>query len=273
MNENRTNKINNLIATINSMLPIGLSAEYKEVIKNNNILLDGICFIDTTTNVSPIIYLNQFEDLLDDETKLAQRIIEIYTSNTGKKFKDFDFSLITSEDWIKSCVKPRLTMDPAPGLLTAPFLDLYITFYVSINENASIQLTNENCKIPVEVLRYHAIKHTKYEFYNMSEVIPLGDPDDYPLWILTNESNLWGAAAILDDLALASIAQKFGTSFYILPSSIHEVIIIPDTYTSDLNTLISIVKDINKRVLDPTEVLSDNIYLYIKDSSNISIVR
>ena len=60
------------------------------------------------------------------------------------------------------------------------------------------------------------------------------------------------------------IAEKIGTSYYILPSSVHETIIVPASITesSSLENLAEMVIEINGTQVAPDEVLSDHVYRY-----------
>lgn len=85
-----------------------------------------------------------------------------------------------------------------------------------------------------------------------------------PMRILTNKENLYGSAALVYDGALLMLARECGGSFYVLPSSIHEVIILPENNFSGKREeeFLSMVEDINLFGVDPKEVLSDNVYFY-----------
>ncbi|MDO5410683.1 MAG: DUF5688 family protein [Lachnospiraceae bacterium] len=89
------------------------------------------------------------------------------------------------------------------------------------------------------------------------------------MFVLTNQSRCNGAAAILYDNALQQAADHIGGSFYILPSSIHEVILLPDEEDFEPANLIEMVKEINSNDVAATERLSDTIYYYDTESQQI----
>ena len=70
-----------------------------------------------------------------------------------------------------------------------------------------------------------------------------------------------GAAAILNDTARQEIAEKLG-DFYVLPSSIHEVMIVPKSTGRSLEELELMVRSVNSSEVEPDEVLSDHVYEY-----------
>ena len=83
-----------------------------------------------------------------------------------------------------------------------------------------------------------------------------------------NSHKLNGASAILYPNTLKGLYNKIG-SFYILPSSIHEVICVPDK-NANLEVLKSTVKDANKTVVSQEEKLSDNVYYFNGEELSVS---
>ncbi|MCR4745745.1 MAG: DUF5688 family protein [Lachnospiraceae bacterium] len=82
------------------------------------------------------------------------------------------------------------------------------------------------------------------------------------VYVLTNEDKLHGAAMILSDKVMDDVTEKIGQDFYILPSSLHEVLIVPKTEEVDLRTLENMVRDVNASQVEPEDRLSDHVYDY-----------
>lgn len=95
------------------------------------------------------------------------------------------------------------------------------------------------------------------------------DDERLEMYVLTNSSRCNGAAALLYEKALDRAAEKIGGNFYILPSSIHELILLPDDEEVESATLLDMVKEINERDVSATERLSDTIYYYDAESHAI----
>ena len=93
--------------------------------------------------------------------------------------------------------------------------------------------------------------------------------DDF--YILTNKYRTLGAAVMLYEDVLADIADEFDNNLYVLPSSIHEVFIVPD-YVKGAEELRQIVAEANATVVKKNEILSDKVYFYEKKSGKLSIV-
>ena len=89
----------------------------------------------------------------------------------------------------------------------------------------------------------------------------LDSTPEYPVFVLSNIYGVEGAAYIAFDDILSEIKNKLNENFYILPSSINEVLIIPESFvTSDF--VKEMVRDVNDIVVTKTDKLSDNIYFY-----------
>ena len=80
--------------------------------------------------------------------------------------------------------------------------------------------------------------------------------------VLSNEYNINGASVLLYPDLIHNLAQKYRKNLYILPSSIHELILIPDNEGNSLSVLSEIVRDINCRHVQREEILSDTAYYY-----------
>lgn len=95
--------------------------------------------------------------------------------------------------------------------------------------------------------------------------------EENPMYVLTNRSSQNGAACILYPSVLKNFAERIGSDLYILPSSIHEVILIKDYEIEDVDALRNMVKDVNRTQLAPEEVLSDQVYYYSRKSDKVEL--
>ena len=84
------------------------------------------------------------------------------------------------------------------------------------------------------------------------------------LYVLSNREHLNGAATLFYPGQMQFAASKLGGSYYILPSSIHEVLLLPDDGNVDVEELLSLVTSINKDelLLLPQDKLTDSVYYY-----------
>ena len=97
---------------------------------------------------------------------------------------------------------------------------------------------------------------------------------DSGLSVLTNDAKQYGAICFLYDGILRKLAQKHGTDIAILPSSVHEVLLMPSNFTRSIGRdgLYEMVSQVNKMVVDEGEVLSNSVYLYERTSDSVQIM-
>ncbi len=80
------------------------------------------------------------------------------------------------------------------------------------------------------------------------------------MYVLGNREKLFGAAVLLYEGVLERIADTFGCGFYVLPSSIHEVILVPEGKGEDAFGLWKMVCEINATQVEPEDVLTNSVY-------------
>lgn len=80
------------------------------------------------------------------------------------------------------------------------------------------------------------------------------------MYVASTANHMEGAAVIASREAMHDFYDKIGEPFYILPSSRHEVILLPDRCGLEIADLAEMVKDVNRQVVDEKDVLSDHVY-------------
>jgi len=88
---------------------------------------------------------------------------------------------------------------------------------------------------------------------------PIGAPN---LFVATNESKVNGAGVIAYPDFMEEAAEVTGGSFYIIPSSIHETLLVPDDGNVDFRDLEAMVHEVNATQVAPADRLSENVYHY-----------
>lgn len=96
--------------------------------------------------------------------------------------------------------------------------------------------------------------------------------DRTPMYVLTNEEKLHGAACILYQQLLEEFAKKVNDNLYILPSSVHEIIMIPAALAGKVSELKEMVEEINATQVEAEEVLSDSVYFFDRVSKKLEMV-
>ena len=288
-----------ILAGIRTRLPLA-SLSIQPVIKNNNILLDGLTIMEDGTNLSPTLYLNYYYDTYQDGTDLSS-IIEamLRTYDSNKPHGKIDTSFFTDYQNVKPRIvyklihyeKNRHLLSDLPHFR---YLDLAIVFYCLVSSStsgsATILIRNEHLRfwnISPDQLFATAKENTPklltYELRNMNELmaellntVPPSDAlaekkdaSPCPMYVLTNQNKLNGASCILYEHLLELFADRLGADLYILPSSVHEVILIPATSDTSFAELSRMVKEVNETQVSPEEILSDHVYYFSRNSRSI----
>ena len=150
---------------------------------------------------------------------------------------------------------------------------LYATYHIYLEHNpieengfSCAAITNELMEgygVTLNQLHYDAIKSSVTVMppviNEMGSIIP-GAGDE--ITILSNRTAMFGASALLYPGVMDHIADKYHGDYFILPSSIHEVLVVRDDGTKDFRELESMVRDINSMVVSPEDKLSDTVYHY-----------
>ena len=146
---------------------------------------------------------------------------------------------------------------------------------ITKEELHALSIENSRRILPPEVLPLGKMVGKIMRLNGMSgeqldEIDELFTPEEIPMFVITNDLKLNGAASIYYSDVLKKIAEKLRDDLYILPSSIHEVIAIPLKY-GDLESLSTMVKEVNSTQVAEEEQLSDNVYLYTASTKKLHI--
>lgn len=86
------------------------------------------------------------------------------------------------------------------------------------------------------------------------------------VYVATNKEGLLGAGVILYPGFLADAAKKIGCSFFLIPSSVHELLFLPDTGDVDVDAMSMMIREVNENQVSPEEWLSDHPYRYDRET-------
>ncbi len=110
------------------------------------------------------------------------------------------------------------------------------------------------------------------EIAALPEAGALGDLE-VPMLVMTNENKINGAAAVFLPPVMDALAEKYPDGFYILPSSVHELIVIPKTGEGglELEELNEMVRQVNDTELSPQDILSNHVHEYDSAAKQVYI--
>lgn len=80
-----------------------------------------------------------------------------------------------------------------------------------------------------------------------------------PMWVVSNPENRFGANVVYQRGALQLIQEVVGEDYWLLPSSVHDWIALPQSF-APAEDLLDMVKEVNANVVPEDEVLTDGVY-------------
>ncbi len=264
------------------------------LLKNNDTKRYAILLKKIEGTVSPTIYLDNFySEFEHGRTTISETASHIYEQmhdfeDKIEAYQEFSVELSDCSNKITyrlvSKERNKQFLESVPHL---PFLNMAVVFYiihhVSKEGMESICVTNElagkwglsakslyiiaekNTPIllpPVIDTMEHTLELLMGEINCAIE--PAGDSNKpIPMHIMTNKYQINGASVLLYNGLLDGLAEKLGTDLYVIPSSIHELIIMPaEDGSLSLSKLSDMVKEINENHVKEEEILSDCAYYY-----------
>lgn len=266
--------------------------------KNNDVTYSAMTILYGECNMTPNIRLDGFyhsymEGISMEE--IAEDILEIYRSGIHEQI---DVSFFTNFEKAKEHIMFKIVgydqnRERLKKIPHIKFMDLALTFYFNVDlletaqGNASIQiekqhlemwnidegllydLAKENTirKMPV---RCQTVYDIILEILSHDGVRPGQDvieefkkrADQVPMYVLSNQKNYFGAAVIYYPGVLKKLGETLRSDLILLPSSVHEVILLPVHGGESPEELNEMIRDINIHQVAEEEVLSDHMYYY-----------
>lgn len=302
MNYNYSEFKQHILSDLQNRLGPDIRVHIQDIVKNNDTHLDGLTLLCTKYNLSPTIYLNHYFKQYEKGESLSEiedEILNTYRENCPAR--NIDITFFTDYDKVKSRIifklvnyeRNRELLQDVPHYR---FLDLALVFNCLVESSPSGSATiliHEHhltyWNITRDDLYALAQQNTprllSYELRNMTDVLKeLFDDDELAgampdsdfcsanaMYVLTNRYKLNGSGCILYPNLLRDFAARLESDLFILPSSIHEVLIIPAKNPSSPDELSDMVKDVNSSQLSREEILSDHIYYFSRESGQLTM--
>lgn len=286
--------LHNVEKEIKKRLEPGYEISIQKFPKNNGIEFDGLVIFNPKLNISPTIYLNPYYHWYLDGTLLEDIYDNIMTTYEARMPKeDFDTSFFTEYDNAKdSIIMKVINYENNWGLLQkVPHIkkyDLAIVFQCLVSKQvdgfATILIQNHHLDfwgITKDQLSQDAFRNTPkllpYELEDMETLlkdcmlhVPSDIPlEDCPMYVLTNTAKLNGATVLFYDGLMKQLAEEMETDFMVLPSSIHETLLIPVKDPEQISFYSDMVEQVNETQLSDDEILSDHAYYYSRDKKQL----
>lgn len=272
----------------------------QEVVKNNGMKYHGISIKKKGSNIAPNIYLDKFYEDNKSITETANMIANLYEEHSGDKL-DVDVSSIQNFEVMKDKLVIKLvnknlnkeTMETCPFI---PFGDLIIIFNLALATDDTYGLAS--VKVTTNIFKEWGVsidELVKYGFENTRKLLPLkigsmidtlkemtkeavpeGLIDDMneenKMYVVSSKTKMFGSYILSDKESLNAITKEINIDkIYILPSSVHELIILPYSDVYDPLYLQDMVKTVNETSVPVEEILSNNVYIYDSTMEELSV--
>lgn len=264
-----------------------VQVELHQIVKNNSVVRDGLSIHEKENSIAPTIYLNEFyEEYRNGMTMpdILDYIEAVYQKNRLEE--PFDTEFYTDFENVKKNLACKLiNQEKNQELLKQiphlPFLDLAIVCYYKLENqemgNGTILVFDSHRshwgisrEELLRICRANTLQILPVEFMDMKDVVkvciedhPDGE-DRLPMYILTNQENYFGAVNMIYDSVLQQAGEKLNSDFWILPSSIHECILVPSSVKMGKEELAAMVRQVNANEVAPEDYLSDSVYFYCR---------
>ena len=264
------------------------TVEIQRILKNNGVAMVGLAIRKEGQRIAPLIYLEGFyEQFLAGESVENLSHILLNQREEAPELTNWDYGKIFDFREIKDRILFKLiNTEKNEELLKEvphiPMLDFSIVFYLMLptfeEEKGSILVKNEHCRLwgtdqaeLYECAKENAPKHCPHVFCSLAKFLAiqfLEEVEEEDIFVLTNEQGVNGAAVVLYPNILQWVFGKLEGSYYLLPASVHEFLVVPSKRGITAEELRTIVREVNQTQISREEFLSDDVYLF--DGDNIT---
>lgn len=288
---------------VEKMVGAGFKVKLNDVRKNNGIVLKGVTITENGNNIFPTVYLNDYyKDYKDGRMTIADAangVVGTYHNNQISQSVDMRYFLNyekVSKQIVYKLINTERNKELLKDIPHVEFLDLSIVFQCMVSQAgfgmASILIHNAHQKlweVSVEDLYRAAKENTQillgHEIKSMSEVLcgimeeegteesdedyMLEMSDSVPMYVLTNKQKVNGAACMLYPDLIRQFSDRFGKNLFIIPSSVHELLLLPADHKDEASEIRCMIREINDTQVRVEEILSYSLYLYDRQKGEI----
>lgn len=283
-----------LITFLQSRLEPDITLTRQTILKNNGVRLDAIILASARKSFGPVIYLEPLYENYKTGASVEAICRAVLSSldHCPPFSPDACFQMQELESMKERIAFRIISRKNNEELLKdvpwIPFLDLAVVFFLHLASTDDGRITAlihnrlsrlwgvsadrlfSYARLNTPSLNPAAITRIEELLSAPASVLPPKDLPSLPsFYVLSGRNCLYGASCMLYDGVLKNFAERMAADLIILPSSIHEVLLIPDRHLLDYDSLCSMVRDINAGEVPREDVLSDHIYLYTRCGSSL----
>lgn len=273
-----------------------LPEKYKdaEIIEKNTEKLNekyvGFILYDKEQEIFPTINLTGLYEVYCQGEEVEE-ILRKTAKSLMTRPEQFDTQAFLDYEKVKKNLFIRVSsLEPNLSIVnTVPhmhILDMIITYHVAVYSNGefsgSVMITNDllhKYRITKEDLHSDAMRNSQrilpVKIAPIEKIIQelisnnvieerssKNEKSKYKMIVVSNDTGINGASALFYPNTMKRLSKMVDGNYFILPSSIHEVIVVPDDGTMEFNELNAMIEEINVKEVAKNDVLSNQCYYY-----------
>ena len=281
VNNNTSKGANNMLNTTaitNALVNLGYKDVKVVTVTKNGVNLTGVTYRREGSNVAPTVYI----DGCKNETEAVERCRYGFDQPIPDVCIDPFANVDKSRIKARICGKGKSGTDVKKSWLD---LEIYAVYEIRMSDGIGTIRINQNIisnyfsDMTTDAVLALAISNSfkacqvrGIQEYLAALVGQKIAPIEKDMAYILTDSNkgLSGAINMLNTQAISALADMYGDDVYILPASIHEVIVLPvlGHDPSDVRTIVGVVNDTE---LSPEDKLSDSVYIFTRKNKVVAI--
>jgi len=273
----------------------------KTMVKRNDVNLTGLMIVTEDNPMSPILYLDDYYDMYREGVSYSDiqtEVIRIIRQNevpmiNPEQLIAFDQA---KENVFLQVVDQKMNQHWLKDKVYHVEDDLACTYHMYIEAHgveASIPIRREYLNVwnvsadELRTIAEENLRGEEWELASMNEMIckfledpelemeygsaqelPLPEPEE--MYVLKLDRQQYGASVLLRKDVMKQVGERLGGDFYILPSSQHELIVMPVKTAPVFDKLQEMVREINETEVDPQDRLSDDLFYYDREEERMT---
>ncbi len=276
--------------------------EIHKILRNNGSRLDGLTVLREGNTIAPALYLNDYFEEYEKGCPLGTIVGEItdFYKYGEDRIDPVNMDFYKEFDQVKDHLYGRLVhfernRENLSDIPHIRIMDLAIVFYCKLRHETLGEIQIQVCNSHLDLWQIQTADLYRIAMSNTREKLPVElkpmnqilremareDPSDLTreemeqvrvdshMYVLTNYLRRYGAICMLYPGVLSRFAMTVGADLYILPSSVHEVILLPAKEAYEKEKLREVVRQVNETQVAAEDILSDTVYLFSRKMKKI----
>ncbi len=263
--------------------------------KNNGVMREALSLRFDGEEYAAVLYLDAlYTQFCKEDVSVHEFAETLLSTRFPAPWRDYDlltdfsdFNAVRDRVFLR-LISTERNLEFLKHAPARPFMDLSLTCCMILNESpyhtmeeatGCIRITNDfltEWDIDEETLftaaRENTLRKERPSLVSMRQIFTLPSDADVPeMYILSNHSKRYGATVMTYEGVMEKIAEKLGGDFVLLPSCVHEMIVVSADEICCHADILKMIREINAQEVDPEEVLSDSYYRYLRSENRLML--